>query len=101
MSFAFVTEFPIEGSDRSTTNYDAINDRLAHEQAPAGLVVHYAGFDEEAGVFRVVNIWDTARAGTGLPRQPDHAGRPRGARRRRAGAAADRASYELHHLLDP
>ena len=63
MSFAFVTEFPIEGSDRSTTNYDAINDRLAHEQAPAGLVVHYAGFDEEAGVFRVVNLWDTREQG--------------------------------------
>ena len=36
MPFAFVTEFPIAGADRSTTNYDAINDRLAHEQAPQG-----------------------------------------------------------------
>ena len=33
MSYAFVTEFPIEGSDRSTTNYDAINDKLVHVQA--------------------------------------------------------------------
>jgi len=100
MSYAFVTEFPIEGSDRSTTNYDAINDKLVHEQAPEGLVVHYAGFDEDAGVFRVVNVWETREQGQNyldnriMPvvrellgdgsRQPSRQG-----------------SYELHHLVDP
>ena len=101
MAFAFVTEFPIEGSDRSTTNYDAINDRLAHEQAPDGLVVHFAGFDEEAGVFRVVNIWDTREQGQDylenriLPAVREVLGEGGGREPSRQG------SYELHHLLDP
>ena len=100
MSYAFVTEFPIEGSDRSTTNYDAINDKLAHEQAPAGLVVHFAGFDEEAGVFRVVNVWDTREQGQDyldnriLPAVREVLG-DGGRQPSRQG------SYELHHLLDP
>ena len=100
MAFAFVTEFPIEGDDRSTTNYDAINDRLAHEQAPAGLVVHYAGFDEEAGVFRVVNIWDTRAQG-----QDYLDNRIMPVVRELLGDGAREPSrqggYELHHLLDP
>ena len=100
MSYAFVTEFPIDGSDRSTTNYDAINDRLAHEQAPPGLVVHYAGFDDEAGVFRVVNIWDTREQGQAylddriLPTVRELLGE--GARQ-----PSRQSGYELHHLLDP
>ncbi len=100
MSYAYVTEFPIEGSDRSTANYDAINDRLAHEQAPEGLVVHYAGFDDEAGVFRVVNVWDTREQAEGylenriLPAVRDVLGdNPRQPSRQ--------SGYELHHLLTP
>lgn len=46
-----------------SANYDAINDKLAHDEAPEGLLLHYAGFDEEAGVFRVVNIWDSQAQG--------------------------------------
>jgi hypothetical protein len=101
MAFAFVTEFPIAGDDRSTTNYDAINDRLAHEEAPEGIVVHYAGFDEEAGVFRVVNVWETREQG-----QDYLDNRIMPAVREVLGADGARTpsrqgSYELHHLLTP
>ena len=63
MAFAFIREFPIDGNDRSTRNYDAINERLVHAQAPDGLIIHYAGFDEDAGVFRIVNLWETREQG--------------------------------------
>ena len=63
MAVAFVQEFKIEGDDRSTTNYDAVNERLTQEDAPAGLLIHFAGFDEDAGVFRIVNVWETREQG--------------------------------------
>jgi len=65
MAVAFVTEFPIEpGGDRTTTNYDAVNERLSmNQEAPAGLILHFAGFDEDAGVFRVVNLWESQEQG--------------------------------------
>ena len=64
MAVAFVQEFAIEGDDRSTANYDAVNERLTHgEGAPAGLILHTAGFDEEAGVFRIFNVWETRAQG--------------------------------------
>ena len=101
MAVAFITEFKTEGDDRSTTNYDAINDKLAHTEAPEGLILHFAGFDEEAGVFRVVNIWDTREQGQTYQDEkvipaamevvgPDARNRP-----------ARQGSYELHHLLKP
>jgi len=43
---------------RTTANYDAVDDRLTDEEAPSGLILHCAGFDEDAGVFRIVNVWD-------------------------------------------
>jgi hypothetical protein len=63
MAVAFIQEFNIQGDDRSTTNYDAINERLTQEDAPAGLLIHFAGFDEDAGVFRIVNVWETQEQG--------------------------------------
>ena len=60
MPVAFVQEFKIDGGDRSTTNYDSIRDQLNVEGAPpAGLIVHTAGFDEGAGVFRIFDVWET------------------------------------------
>src|SRR5262245_17966363 len=100
MAYAFVTEFPIQGDDRSTANYDAVNDRLAHEEAPEGLVVHFAGFDEEDGVFRIVNIWETREQGQGYLD-----GRVMPAVREVVGDGGPQPSrqgaYELHHVLDP
>jgi hypothetical protein len=60
MAVVFIQEFPIVGDDRSTANYDAVNDRLNPEaDKPAGLIVHTAGFDEAAGVFRIVDVWES------------------------------------------
>jgi hypothetical protein len=101
MAVAFVQEFTIHGSDRSTTNYDAINERLTQEQAPDGLLIHYAGFDEDAGVFRIVNVWDTREQGQRyrdekvLPTVRDVI--PAG-----EGAPPNRETvYEIHHLSKP
>ena len=59
MAVAFVQEFPIIGDDRSTANYDAVNDHVLASGVPDGLVSHSAGFDEDAGVFRVFDIWES------------------------------------------
>ncbi len=64
MAVAFIQEFAIESGDRSTTNYDAVNEKLtSHQEAPDGLLIHFAGFDEDAGVFRIVNVWDSREQG--------------------------------------
>lgn len=59
MAVAFVQEFPIVGGDRSTANYDAVSDHVMASGVPEGLVSHSAGFDEDAGVFRVFDIWES------------------------------------------
>jgi hypothetical protein len=64
MAVAFVQEFAIEpNGDRSTADYDAISARLDAETNPAeGAIFHTAGFDEEMGVFRVFEVWETREA---------------------------------------
>ena len=101
MPVVFVQEFAIEGDDRSTTNYDAINERLgADADPPAGLIVHTAGFDEDAGVFRIMDVWETKedvdrfRAERLMPIVQDMmAGDAPGAPPSREG------SYALHHVV--
>src|SRR4029079_6221344 len=62
MAVAFIQEFAI--SDRRTANYDAVNERLTKNQpAPEGLLIHFAGFDDEGGVFRIVNVWERREQG--------------------------------------
>jgi hypothetical protein len=56
MAVAYVQEFPIV--DRSTTNYDFVADRIG-EGPFDGLILHTAGFDEDAGVFRILDVWET------------------------------------------
>ena len=65
MPVAFIQEFPLdEDGDRSTANYDAVTQRLnAETDRPPGLIVHCAGFDEEAGVFRIFNVWESEEDG--------------------------------------
>ncbi len=65
MPVAFIQEFPLdEGGDRSTANYDAVTHRLnAEADRPPGLIVHCAGFDEEARVFRIFNVWESEEDG--------------------------------------
>jgi quinol monooxygenase YgiN len=60
MAVAFIQEFRIQDGDRSTTNYDAISERLdARSDWPDGCIIHTAGFDDEAGVFRIFEVWES------------------------------------------
>jgi hypothetical protein len=59
MAVVFVQEFPI--ADRSTTNYDWVAEQVGDGPFD-GLVVHTAGFDDEAGVFRILDVWETREA---------------------------------------
>ena len=101
MAVVFVQEFTIDGDDRSTANYDAVNDRLnADADPPAGLIVHTAGFDSDGGVFRIMDVWETKEDGERFTRerlgpivQELMAGRPD------APPPSREASYELHHLI--
>jgi len=101
MAVAFVQEFRVAGGDRSTANYDAVNERLTREEAPEGLLIHYAGFDEDAGVFRIVNVWETREQGQ---RYLDERVLPavREVVPEREAVPPDRESvYELHHVAKP
>ena len=60
MAVAFVQEWDLESDDRSTTNYDLVAKKVTEQNAnPEGLVVHTAGFSEDAGVFRVFDVWES------------------------------------------
>lgn len=61
MAVAFVQEFKIVGDDRTTANYDAVSERVQAQSAGAikGLLIHTAGFDEDAGVFRIFDVWES------------------------------------------
>ncbi len=55
---ANVSEFDT-GADRSTTSYDAVNERLdLDNDPPEGLIVHAAGFS--GNTFRIITIWASA-----------------------------------------
>lgn len=70
MPVAMIQEFKIEGDDRSTTNYDAVQERLnVRENPPEGGIFHTAGFDEEAGVFRIFDVWETREQGERFTRE--------------------------------
>jgi hypothetical protein len=62
MPVAVIQEFPIEGDDRTTMNYDRVQEALGAGGPPAGGLVHTAGFDEEAGVFRIFDVWESEAA---------------------------------------
>jgi hypothetical protein len=58
MPIAYVQEFPASG-DTSTTNYDAVKEKLNVEgNRPDGMIIHTAGFTEE-GVFRIFDVWES------------------------------------------
>jgi quinol monooxygenase YgiN len=63
VAIAVIQEFPIEGDDRTTTNYDQVQEAVGtRDDPPAGGLVHTAGFDEEAGVFRIFDVWESREA---------------------------------------
>ena len=64
MATAFIQEFTIVDGDTSTTNYDAVTAKLDLQgAAPQGLLLHSAGFDHDAGVFRIFDVWETRADG--------------------------------------
>jgi hypothetical protein len=56
MAVAMMQEFLI--GDRSTANYDFMKEKLAGEQIE-GLLAHTAGFDDENGVWRMLDVWES------------------------------------------
>lgn len=56
MPVVYVQEFAI--ADRSTTNYDWVAEKVG-DGPFQGLIVHTAGFDDEDGVFRILDVWET------------------------------------------
>jgi hypothetical protein len=97
MAFAYVHEFDV-GADRSTTNYDAINERMRLGEDPVdGLILHAAGF--ASGKFRMIEVWESPELEQRFERD-----RRMPALREvvRDGAATPVThSYELHNLIAP
>lgn len=56
VAVVFIQEFPI--ADRTTKNYDFVADKIG-DGPFEGLIVHTAGFDDETGVFRILDVWET------------------------------------------
>jgi hypothetical protein len=44
--------------DRSTANYDFVAEKVGGGPFE-GLIAHTAGFDDDAGVFRILDVWET------------------------------------------
>ena len=100
MPIVVLQEFKIQDDSRSTANYDAVSEQIgAATNPPGGLIAHTAGWDEQSGVFRIIEVWEShedaerfrrerllpaleARLGTGNDSPPDR-----------------EASYELHNLI--
>ena len=101
MAVAFIQEFDVRGDDRTTTNYDAIQERLnAREDPPEGGIVHTAGFDDDAGVFRIFDVWETREAGERFIRERLRPILEEVMASRPDAAPPDReAWYELHDLM--
>jgi hypothetical protein len=58
MAVAVVQDWIEQETDRSTTNYDAISERLqAQDEPAAGLLVHTAGFTGSG--FRIFEVWES------------------------------------------
>src|SRR5438105_2313267 len=63
VAIAYVQEFKIQDGDTSTTNYDAVVAALNLQTAPDGLLIHTAGSDHDAGVFRILDVSETREQG--------------------------------------
>ena len=57
MAVAIVQDWLEPETDRSTTNYDAINQKLQQQEPPDGMRVHSAGWTGNG--FRIFEIWDS------------------------------------------
>ena len=100
MPFAVLQEFKIESDNRSTTNYDSVTKHIGMDtNPPDGMIIHAAGWDEEGGVFRIFEVWETQEDSARFRRE-----RLQPAFEATLGAdnnvRPDRdGSYELHNLI--
>ena len=98
MAVAFVQEFAI--GDRSTENYDWVAAKIG-EGPFDGLIAHSAGFDDDAGVFRIFDLWESQEQaerfiGEHVATQtPDDFPNPRTA----AEQPSRQSFYELHNVV--
>ncbi len=58
MAVAYVQEFAVEEGNWSTANYDFAKEQIGNDPI-AGLIVHTAGFDKDAKVFRIMDVWES------------------------------------------
>jgi hypothetical protein len=56
MAVVYITEFAY--TDLSTANYDWAREQIGDDPVD-GLIVHTAGFDEDAKVFRIIDVWES------------------------------------------
>src|SRR5262245_62932627 len=103
MAVAFIQEIPFDPGDHDTTNYDAVVARLG-EVRPDGLIIHTAGFDDDAGVFRIFDVWESQEQAQRFIDEQlmpviDElmAGQPEGS----GGPPQRETHYELHDVLHP
>jgi hypothetical protein len=103
MSVAFVQEWDLEGDDRSTTNYDLVASKLGEQGGtPEGLLAHAAGFSEDAGVFRILDVWESKEQAqkfldeTLMPIVTEFL-----SGQRDAGPPTRQYFYELHDFVSP
>ena len=100
MAVAFIQEIRFEPGDHSTKNYDAVVARLGDGIRPDGLLIHTAGFDDEAGVFRIFDVWESQEQGQRfieeqlMPIIEDLMAAEPG-----AAPPQREAFYELHHVI--
>ena len=97
MAIVHMQEYEIR--DRSTENYDFIKEKLG-DTPIEGLIVHTAGFDDESGVFRIVDVWESREhADRFMERMMGMVGTPQDLPRPDTAAPPNReAHYELHDL---
>ena len=95
MAVAVIHEFPIEGDDRTTTNYARVQEALGvRDNPPAGGLVHTAGFDESAGVFCIFDVWESREAWEAFSNDADRSA-PDG----HGGRQPETRVYELHDFM--
>ena len=69
MAVVYVQEFAVEDGNWSTANYDFAKEQIGGERRSMVLIVHTAGFDKDAGVFRIMDVWESPGAGRALHRR--------------------------------
>jgi hypothetical protein len=57
VAVAIIQDWIEPETERSTVNYDAINEKLVQQEPPDGLRVHSAGYTGNG--FRIYEIWDS------------------------------------------